>query len=105
MDKKLENRIARLEKLIKNEAVDTSSVDDAESLFNEITSLWDDKVNDYARRIYNLGQNILDSNNNSIDKDPRMERLGRALFSLSGKLNLGATFRNCWSAIKALKRS
>ena len=101
MDKKLEARIARLEKLIKNEAADASSIDDAESLFNEITSLWDNQVSDYARRIYNLGQNILDNN---MDKDPRMERLGRALFTLSEKLNIGATFRNCWSAIKALKR-
>lgn len=101
MDKKLEARIARLEKLIKNEAADASSVDDAESLFNEITSLWDNQINDYARRVYNLGQNILDNN---VDKNPRMERLGRALFTLSEKLNIGATFRNCWSAIKALKR-
>jgi Txe/YoeB family toxin of Txe-Axe toxin-antitoxin module len=101
MDKKLEARITRLEKLIKNEAADASSVDDAESLFNEITSLWDNQINDYARRVYNLGQNILDNN---VDKNPRMERLGRALFTLSEKLNIGATFRNCWSAIKALKR-
>ena len=102
MDKKLEARIARLEKLIKNEAVDTSNIDDAESLYNEITSLWDKKVRGYAKRVYNLGQNILESN---VNNDRRIERLGRALFSLSDKLNIGATFRNCWSAIEALKRS
>lgn len=106
MDKKLEARIARLEKLlsnksVKNEAADASVVDDAESLLNEVINLWDDQVSDYARRVYSLGQNILDNN---MDKDPRVERLGRALFSLSGKLNIGASFRNCWSAIEALKR-
>lgn len=101
MNKKLEARIARLEKLIKNEAVDVNSINDAESLLNEITDLWDNKVSDYARRVYTIGQNILESNT---DRDSRMERLGRALFSLSDKLNPSATFRNCWSAIKALKR-